>query len=419
METARSERTMIFLIGAVQFVNILDFMIVTPLGPDFAAALGIPISQLGLIGGSYAVSGCIAGLLGALFLDRFDRRKALGVALLGLVFGTALGGFGTGLYTLMGARLLAGMFGGPATSLAMSILADVVPAERRGRALGSVMGAFAAASVMGVPAGLFLARHGGWRLPFFAIAGLGLLLTVLCISLMPPMRGHLQRTAETPKEVALIDLVQRGEVLMSLILVGLVMLSNFAVIPNIAAFMQYNSNVPRTQMEQIYAIGGVCSFIATRIFGRLVDRLGAPRVALFGTVLLLAILGLGFLADRTLVPATAMVSWFMVAQAARNIAAQTLNTRVPYPHERARYQSLLSAFQHMASALGAMAATLFLTVLPNGRLGGMPKLVSVAMCISALQPLMVLLVERQLRARTARAAVAVQSPTATSETQPS
>ena len=48
----KSERTIVFLVGAVQFVNILDFMIVMPLGPDFAVGLDIPISKLGYIGGS-------------------------------------------------------------------------------------------------------------------------------------------------------------------------------------------------------------------------------------------------------------------------------------------------------------------------------------------------------------------------------
>ena len=69
------------------------------------------------------------------------------------------------------------MFGGPATSLGLSILADIVPIERRGRAMGTLMGAFSAASVFGVPAGLELARIGGWRMPFFAVAALGVVLS--------------------------------------------------------------------------------------------------------------------------------------------------------------------------------------------------------------------------------------------------
>src|SRR5687768_7538784 len=160
-----SERRIIFLVGAVQFVNILDFMIVMPLGPDFAVALGISSSQLGLIGGAYTAAAAVAGLLGSFFLDRFDRRSALALSMLGLAAGTFAGAFATGLGSLIAARAIAGAFGGPATSLSLSIVADVVPPERRGKALGAVMGAFAVASVIGVPAGLELARKGGWQLP--------------------------------------------------------------------------------------------------------------------------------------------------------------------------------------------------------------------------------------------------------------
>jgi predicted MFS family arabinose efflux permease len=76
-----AERRVLLLLAAVQFVNIVDFMMVMPLGPDFSAELGIPNAQLGLVGGSYTAAASIAGLAGATFLDRFDRRKALAVTL--------------------------------------------------------------------------------------------------------------------------------------------------------------------------------------------------------------------------------------------------------------------------------------------------------------------------------------------------
>ena len=53
--TRISERTIVFLVGAIHFVNILDFMMVMPLGPDFATALAIPMSKLGWIGGAYTL----------------------------------------------------------------------------------------------------------------------------------------------------------------------------------------------------------------------------------------------------------------------------------------------------------------------------------------------------------------------------
>jgi predicted MFS family arabinose efflux permease len=193
-----SERAIVFCVGAVQFVNILDFMMVMPLGPDFAAALDIPMSQIGYVGGSYTAAASISGLAGAFFLDRFDRRNALAVAMLGLVLGTLSGAFARGLGTLMLARIVAGAFGGPATSLAYSIIADVIPAERRGRAMGAVMGAFSIASILGVPAGLELAQRGGWKMPFIAVALFGAVLGTYAYVTLPPMTGHLARARRRP-----------------------------------------------------------------------------------------------------------------------------------------------------------------------------------------------------------------------------
>src|SRR5512142_50155 len=102
----RSERMVVLCVGAVQFVNILDFMMVMPLGPDFARALGIPASQLGYVGGSYTAAACGAGLIGALVLDRFDRRESQIVAMLGFVFATVLGGLAVDLPTLIASRVL-------------------------------------------------------------------------------------------------------------------------------------------------------------------------------------------------------------------------------------------------------------------------------------------------------------------------
>src|SRR3954469_24345426 len=86
---AISERKLVFILGCGQFINSLDFTIVLAMGPDFTKALGIPASKLGLVGGSYAAALAVSGIAGALFLDRFERRRTLAVVLAGLVVGTA------------------------------------------------------------------------------------------------------------------------------------------------------------------------------------------------------------------------------------------------------------------------------------------------------------------------------------------
>src|SRR5712691_772040 len=323
------ERAIVLLVAAVQFVNILDFVMVMPLGPDFAAALGIPASKLGLIGGSYTAAAAFSGLAGSFFLDRFDRRPALGIAMLGLVLGTALGSAATGLPSLMAARLLAGFFGGPATSLSFSIIADVVPPQRRGKAMGMVMGAFSIAAVLGVPAGLELARRLGWRAPFLGVAGLGLLVACFAVFYLPPLRGHLVARHRVPEpggggtvksDVSLKHLLRQRNVLLSWAMTFLVMSAGFIVIPNISAYVQMNLVYPRARLGLLYLYGGVVSFFSTQIAGRLVDRFGSFRVGSAGTLLLTFAIWAGFIAFPPLLPVPGIFIVFMMAMAFRNVA---------------------------------------------------------------------------------------------------
>lgn len=391
-----SERLIIALVGAIQFVNVLDFMMVMPLGPDFAVALGIPTSQIGVVGGSYTAAASLAGVVGSLFLDRFDRRLALGVAMLGLVIGTALGGFAVGLGSLLLARIVAGAFGGPATSLSLAVIADAIPPARRGKAMGAVMGAFSIASVLGVPAGLVLAEHFGWRAPFFAVAGLGLLLAMGAIWLMPPMREHLKapRPASAPK-VPLLDSVTS----ISLVNTALIMVGLFAVVPNISAFVQHNMGYPRDRIGTLYLVGGVASFVVMRVVGRMVDRFGATPLVVLGTALHAIALVTAFVHRLPWLPVLAVFVVFMLSGSVRMVPMQTLASRVPRPEQRARFMSAQSAVQHAASALGAVLASLVLVAAPDGKLLHMDQVALGALAVACLVPIGAGILERRVNAR--------------------
>jgi predicted MFS family arabinose efflux permease len=392
-----SERAVVFLIGAVQFVNILDFVMVMPLGPDFAAGLGIATSHIGTIGAAYTAAGCVAGVAGSYFLDRFDRRKALAVAMLGLVVSTAAGGLATGLPSLLLARALAGLFGGPATSLSMSIIADLIPPERRGRAMGAVMGAFSVASVVGVPMALKVARWGDWRLPFFLVAGLGLLLVAGAIFFLPPIRGHLER--KQAHTVTVGELFGRSDVLLSYTMTALLNAAGFVIIPNISGFVQHNLGAPRDQLETIYFVGGLVSFVTLRMAGKAVDRLGSFRVGTVGVVLFMATLYLAFIQPPATVPLVAVFALFFLSNGVRNVAYSTLTSKVPEQAIRARFMSFQSAVQHLGAASGAFLSSQMLTDLPGGQLGGMTQVVLVSVALSLTLPVMFFLVERRLRER--------------------
>lgn len=409
MARSVSERWVVFLIGAVQFVNILDFVMVMPLGPDFAKGLGIASSHIGTVSSSYTAAACVAGLAGTYFLDRFDRRKALAVAMLGLVIGTASGGLATGLYSLLAARVLAGCFGGPATALSFAIIADLIPPERRGKALGAVMGAFSVSSVVGVPLALKLAEGGNWRMPFFVVSAMGLMLAAGAIFLLPPIRGHLDGKAALGLPSTVAGLLKHPEVQLSYLITAVVMGGSFVLIPNISAYVQQNLGFPREKLWQLYFMGGLVSFASLRVAGLMVDRFGASKVGGVGSLLVAVCVWAGFMHDRSLLSIPLLFMAFMLAMGTRNVAYNTLTSKVPDNPVRARFMSLQSATQHMASAAGAFASSLLLVDRPDGKLGGMMGVAWVCLGASLLVVPLLYLLERMLTQRAQARALALKA----------
>lgn len=404
----------VLLIAAVQFVNILDFVIVMPLGPDFAKALSVPESHLGYVGGAYTAAACVAGLLGSFFLDRFDRRKALAVSMLGLVIGTAAGGFAVDLPTLLAARIVAGAFGGPATSLSFSIIADAIPSNLRGRAMGAVMGAFSLAAVVGVPLALWVSEPpNDWRAPFFGVAAVGVVVAALAIFFIPPMTGHLEAGKDSASNNPQVVFSMLGNPLVQLsyLMTVVVMMAGFVLIPNIASYLQLNLGFPRSAIKYAYGVGGIASLFVTQLGGRAVDRFGSFRVGTIGTVAAIGVIYAFFYLPHhdVGVPLVLLVFvLFMGAQGLRNVSYNTLTTKVPEPAVRARFQSFQSAAQHGASAVAAIASAQILTtvvvpahdgVAERSYLEGMPTVAMVSMGLSLIVPLMLFVVERGVRAR--------------------
>ena len=84
--------------------------------------------------------------------------------------------------------------------------------------MGSVMGAFSAASVLGVPAGLELSQLGGWRAPFIGVGALGVAVVVLAAVALPSvnMNGVTPTDFSLPRSVMRSAQVAGGDVIPAL-----------------------------------------------------------------------------------------------------------------------------------------------------------------------------------------------------------
>ncbi|MEC5385429.1 MFS transporter [Uliginosibacterium sp. H3] len=399
MNTVLPPRRAILLIGALQFVYVLDFMMVMPLGPDFAAALGFGASDLGWLAAALTLASIAAGICAMHVLDRFDRKPALLVVLAGLGIATLASAWATGFASLLAARALVGLFAAPTIALGMAIIIDVTPPQARGAAISKVMIGFSLAAIAGVPFALELAARFGWQAPFYVVSALAALVWIAAAWLLPALRGHLNQPARTsPRQLLARPAVQTASLMQAA-----AQFSAFLVIPGFSAFFMLNLGFPRAQLSLLYLAGGICALIAIQLMGRLVDKRG-PRSGVliastafsFGLIPLLGIHAL---------PLALPFVLFMAGNAARNVGLSVANSHVPAPHERAGFMALQNIVTNTAISAAAVVSSLMLGEAEGGRLTGMSGVVILAAVSAACVPWLLKHLQQQLRERAASAAV--------------
>ena len=352
--TPSRERWLLMSLAGIQFTHIVDFMIMMPLGPQLTALFAISDAQFGLLVSAYTLAAGAAGLLAAGFVDRFERKRLL-LWLYGLFGLTTLACALAPSYAwLMLARIAAGVFGGILSAMTQTIIGDVIPFARRGRATGLVMTAFAMASVVGVPSGLFLANHGGWHTSFMAIAALCVLVGALAFHTLPQLNAHVAQAKGQSlmfgMQAVLADRNHRRALGMS----AAMMFAGFSIIPYITIYTQANHVLLPAEIPYVYLCGGVVTFFSSRWIGGLTDRVGKRKM--FQRMVLLATLPMGMITLMQPMPLVLVLlvsSSFFFAMNGRMIPGMALLTSAAAPQFRGTFMSLNGAVQSVSIGLAS------------------------------------------------------------------
>lgn len=362
------ERIILLLLTVLNFTHILDFMIMMPLGNYLMPYFDISSQQFSMLVASYTFSAGVSGFLAAFFVDGFDRKKVLLFAYAGFLIGTLCCALSPVYGVLLGSRIVTGMFGGLIAAQVLSIVADVFVYERRAAAMGMIMAAFSAASVLGVPLGLYIANIFNWHAPFFFVVILGSLLVPFLIKFLPRMDGHL-RGNDQPKTSPLElvgDIFRNSGQILALSLTAVLMMGHFIIIPFINPFMEFNMGFTKTQTPLIYMVGGALTMISSPLIGRLADRVG--KYKLFVILALLSLPLIALITDLPSIPFYLVLCitgvWFVVATG-RMIPTQAMVSNVVPPERRGSFMSFNSSVQQISVGLASVFAGLIVVKMPD------------------------------------------------------
>lgn len=365
----KTENWLLFILLSVQFTHIVDFVVLMPLGPKLMRDFHISTQEFGFLVSTYTFSAAISGILSSFFLDRFNRKRALTALFLGFGISTLLCALAGGYWPFLTARILAGAFGGILSALTLSIIGDYIPIERRGRATGLVLSAFSLASVVGVPSGLWIAERTDWHGPFFLLALTCFPILAISWKVLPDMRIHIQEGKHPQAWPRIREVIETPGARMSFLLMMVMMLAGFSIIPYISPYLVSNCGVQEDQLFLIYLTGGLFTFGASNLSGRLTDRYGAFRVFAWATPLsVVPILILTNLEPMPMGWILVITTVFMALLSARLIPVISMITQTVEPRLRGTFMSLLASLQQSASGAAAWIAGALINETAEGKM---------------------------------------------------
>lgn len=356
----REQLIVLLVLASINFTHIMDFMIMMPMAPQLMRAFTIGPKEFSILVASYSIAAGVASFLGTFLVDKFDRKRVLLFCYSGFLIGTFACGFAPTYSILLSARIFTGMLGGLIGSQVLSILADIVSVENRGKATGMVMTGFSAASVFGVPVGLYSAAEWNWTIPFFGIGVFGIAVWIVAFLVLPSVAHHVNQNGPRRSPVVILSeiLSYKGHQL-ALMFTVLVAFSHFTMIPFLSPYMVANVGFEEVELSYIYMIGGFLTLFSGPYIGKMADRYGTVRV--FSILVFIAFipqLAITNMPPVSIFVALIFTSLFFVFSGGRFVPSQALIIGAIQPTMRGGFMSLNASVMQLASGLASFLAGL-------------------------------------------------------------
>lgn len=151
------------VLSAGNFVIGTSLYIVGGLLVELAAEFQVSIAKAGFLIAAFALTSVIAAPVFATLSARIDRRKLLTLMLLICALANGLACFAQTYEQLLATRVLAAISSAVFTPQAAAILGLLVAPAQRNQATSAILLGWSAATVLGVPLGVWIGHLAGWR----------------------------------------------------------------------------------------------------------------------------------------------------------------------------------------------------------------------------------------------------------------
>lgn len=365
-------------VAFVQFINALEFMMIAPVAPYLLKPFNFNLNQIGILTSSYTFCAIFSGILGFLYLDRFNKKNLLLFALLFLGITNLLSIFCNDFYMIIGIRMIAGIFGGITQSLGAALLITNVSKSHRSKALSIATLAFPLVSIIGIPGSLWITENFGYKALFINISWIIFACLFIGYFLLPVSKLSYNKANHRRLTLNIQSVLAAS-------LLGIAQFPIYLFIPALAIIMKYNMHVADHNLPLIFMSGGFSSLLITKLSGNLIDHFGEIKPVNYSTFIFILALVCGVI--FMLVPPIIFMSILMGSVYMRLVAASIIASKYPSEHQRGGFSALQSAINNTGSTIAGFLSSLILIVNPDKTLGNIWLLAFIAICCALLLPL--------------------------------
>jgi EmrB/QacA subfamily drug resistance transporter len=184
----------LFVILAVEVMDLLDSLVTTIAGPVIRAELGGSLSLIQWLGAAYTLAMAIGLLTGGRLGDIFGRRRMFLIGAAGFTAASLLCGVAWSPGVLIGARAIQGLFGAVMLPQGLGMIKQMFSEREQAKAFGA-FGPVMGLSAVGGPilAGWLVSADyfgSGWRMIFFINLPLGVFAILGALKWLPEFRSE-------------------------------------------------------------------------------------------------------------------------------------------------------------------------------------------------------------------------------------
>lgn len=260
-----------------------------------------------------SLTAALIGLgLGQMFFgplsDRIGRRKPLALSLLLFIFSSAMCAVTQDIHLLIGWRFLQGFAGAGGSVLSRSIARDRYQGTLLTQFFALLMTVNGIAPVLSPVLGGYIITAFDWRILFWTMAGIGVVLLVLSLTVLhETLPAKSASTAQQPKGTPVL---KNRRFMRYCLIQAFMMAGLFSYIGTSSFVIQSEYGMSPMQFSLLFGLNGIGLIIAALIFSKLARRVAAETLLRRGLVLAVLCAAMTLLFAWSQLPVLALVGLF-------------------------------------------------------------------------------------------------------------